>query len=501
MNWLSPSLWNPRLSRSRAIAVVSFVAIGLALASDPATAEMYRWVDENGRVHWTDTPRAGAQKQDAAGEARAFYNGGEGPAAGIRYQGNRPARALRLEFPILVDLEGRGGGEKLVGRKSYGPKCNRSAGRITVPTRAIVDGGPLAEMAESFDEVASGLGYRLLDGEAAPASPSAIGSGRAVDFLLLGSTITDIEFDVCVPAVSRTTGDVYSRSTARVGVTWELREPTTGRVLHTANTRGAYRDGTLRRSEDALDAIVQAYSSAASRLFADARFTALLDPGDEDVERMVEASRRQLSSAPLPALPIRYAGQTGLFKRFDFETLRRSTVTVKTGPGHGSGFLLAGRSYVLTNWHVVRGSADDIRVVFEESEGIAARIVRADVDRDVALLQLEREAPVEALALANARPQVGDVIYVIGTPLDESLRQTVTRGIVSATRTMQGFDFLQTDAAISPGNSGGPAFNERGEVIGLAVAGIFSRAGGSMNINYLIPIDDALRRMSVVAGR
>ncbi|MGH0036500.1 MAG: trypsin-like peptidase domain-containing protein [Myxococcota bacterium] len=485
---------------SRAIALALGAAC-LLLGPPSARAEMYRWVDEQGRVHWSNTPRAGAEKQASPERERGgFYNGGERAAAAIRYQGSTPARGLQLEFPILLELPGPGGGKTLIGQKRYGPKCLQSAGRITVPTQAIVDGAPLTRMAVGFEGVARKLGYRVVEA-GGPAAPSPIAGGGRVESLILTSTITDIQFDVCVPAFSRTRGDLYSRSSAKMSVRWELREPLTGRVLYSGKTRGGYRDGTLRRSDDALDAIVKAHSSAAERLFADAAFAALLDPDEPEARRMLEATRRELTHAPLPPLDIRYAGHMGLFKRFDFDQLRRSTVTVKSGPGHGSGFLLAGRHYVLTNWHVVRASPDDLRVVFGASTGVPAQVVRGDPDRDVALLKLARPAPVEPLALATAAPQVGDVIYVIGTPLDQSLRQSVTRGIVSANRTMNGLAFLQTDAAISPGNSGGPAFNERGEVIGLAVAGIFSRAGGSMNINYLIPIDDALRRMSVVARR
>lgn len=478
-------------------------AIWVALAPGPATAEMYRWVDENGRVHWSDTPRAGAERHEGdAGESAGFYNGGEDTAAGIRYEGSRPSRPLRLELPILLALGGPGGGATLIGEKRYGPQCRRSAGRITVPSQAIVDGAPMSQMATGFARVADDLGYRVETEAAGPASAAPLAGGAAAQSLRLTSTITDIEFDVCVPAISRTTGEVYSRSSARIRVSWDLREPATGRSLHTVETRGAHRDGTLRRSEDALDAMVKAYASAASKLFADARFTALLDPGDPAVQRLAEDRRRELASAPLPPLAIRYAGPKGAAERFDFDRLRRSTVTVRSGAGHGSGFLLAGRRYVLTNWHVVRGAPEgSLQVAFDESQTLPARVVRADVDRDVALLALSGDASVDALELATARPRVGDVVYVIGTPLDESLRQTVTRGIVSAERQVGGMPFLQTDAAISPGNSGGPAFNERGEVIGIAVAGIFSRAGGSMNINYLIPIDDALRRMSVVADR
>ncbi len=475
--------------------------LGLAFASGDAGAEMYRYVDEHGRVHWSDTPRAGATRSGPAPSQERFYNGGESKSESVRYAGRSPSRPMQLEFPIGLALSGPGGGKKMIGKKRYGPKCTRSAGNISVPTRAIVDGEPLSDMARGFQRVARSLGYRVEDSGGAPAAIAPSQRGRSAGSLQIGSTITDVEFDICVPAVSRTRGEVYTRSSARMTVAWTVRDLVTGQVMHEQTTRGAHRDGTLRRTDDALDAIVKSYASAAEKLFADAAFTRLLDPEDQETQRMAAESRRRLTATKLPPLDIRYAEGVGFFKSFAFEQLRGASATIKVGRGHGSGFLLAGRSYVLTNWHVVREARDDIQVVFGQGATLRAEVVRADVDRDVALLKLSGRAPVEPLELARSRPDVGEVIYVIGTPLDESLRQSVTRGIVSAHRKMDGLAFYQTDAAISPGNSGGPAFNERGEVIGIAVAGVFSRAGGSMNINYLIPIDDALAKMSVVAAR
>ena len=91
----------------------------------------------------------------------------------------------------------------------------------------------------------------------------------------------------------------------------------------------------------------------------------------------------------------------------------------------------------------------------------------------------------------------GDTVYVIGTPLDVSLSNTVTKGVYSAHRRLNGLPFYQTDAAINAGNSGGPAFNEQGELVGISVAGLFTREGASLNVNYLIPIDNAVTILNI----
>lgn len=93
----------------------------------------------------------------------------------------------------------------------------------------------------------------------------------------------------------------------------------------------------------------------------------------------------------------------------------------------------------------------------------------------------------------------GTPVYIMGTPLSESLSYTVTRGIVSAVRKMEDEQlYYQTDAGVNPGNSGGPAFDPAGEVVAMAVSGLLTRQGGSLNINFLIPIDEVLGSLTVV---
>ena len=92
---------------------------------------------------------------------------------------------------------------------------------------------------------------------------------------------------------------------------------------------------------------------------------------------------------------------------------------------------------------------------------------------------------------------LGEEIYVVGTPLDERLDFSISRGIISARRTLDEKSYYQTDAAVNPGNSGGPVFNSSGNAIGITVAGLFTRDGGSRNINYVIPILDALDALKI----
>jgi serine protease Do len=167
----------------------------------------------------------------------------------------------------------------------------------------------------------------------------------------------------------------------------------------------------------------------------------------------------------------------------------------ESGPqrGQGSGFIVGQDGVVLTNAHVVAG-ADEVTVMLTDQREFRAKVVGSDATTDVAVLKIDaRDLPTVRLG-DPAKLRVGDWVVAIGTPY--GLENTVTSGIVSAkSRTLPGdavVPFIQTDAAVNPGNSGGPLFNLDGEVVGIN-SQIFSRSGGFQGLAFAIPIDVALR--------
>jgi len=164
----------------------------------------------------------------------------------------------------------------------------------------------------------------------------------------------------------------------------------------------------------------------------------------------------------------------------------------------GSGVIVSGEGYVLTNYHVVE-AADAIEVALADGRRASAKVVGADPDTDLAVLKLDggmRPLPVAALA-ADRSLRVGDVVLAIGNPF--GVGQTTTQGIVSALgRNGLGINtyenFIQTDAAINPGNSGGALVDARGNLVGINTA-IYSESGGSLGIGFAIPIDTARKVM------
>jgi serine protease Do len=157
----------------------------------------------------------------------------------------------------------------------------------------------------------------------------------------------------------------------------------------------------------------------------------------------------------------------------------------------GSGFVISADGYVVTNNHVVEG-ATKIQVSFDDQEKLEAELVGTDPRTDIALLKLKSSKTFPFVAFADKPARVGDWALAVGNPF--GLGGTVTAGIVSALGRDIGsgpYDFIQIDAAVNKGNSGGPTFNLHGEAIGVNTA-IFSPSGGNVGIAFAVPARTAL---------
>ena len=157
----------------------------------------------------------------------------------------------------------------------------------------------------------------------------------------------------------------------------------------------------------------------------------------------------------------------------------------------GSGFIISADGYILTNAHVVE-AADEITVKLTDKRELKAKVIGADRRTDIALIKIDASnLPVVRFGDPN-KLRVGEWVLAIGSPF--GFENTVTAGIVSAKgRSLPQENyvpFIQTDVAVNPGNSGGPLFNLRGEVVGIN-SQIYSRTGGFMGLSFAIPIDVA----------
>jgi len=155
--------------------------------------------------------------------------------------------------------------------------------------------------------------------------------------------------------------------------------------------------------------------------------------------------------------------------------------------GQGSGFLISDDGYIVTNGHVVDG-ADEVTVVMGDGETLDAEVIGVDDKTDLALVKVEHDQKFPFVTFASNETRVGDWVMAVGNPF--GLGGSVTAGIVSARGREIGAgpydDFLQIDAPINRGNSGGPTFNLNGNVVGVNTA-IYSPSGGSVGIGFAIP--------------
>lgn len=189
----------------------------------------------------------------------------------------------------------------------------------------------------------------------------------------------------------------------------------------------------------------------------------------------------------IPGMP--EGGEVPEFFRHFFDQLPKQQPKGRKGQGFGSGFILSKDGYIATNAHVVDG-ADEVLVSLRDRHEYRAEIIGMDKRTDIALLKIEADNLSTVQLGDSDKLKVGQWVLAIGSPF--GFEYTATQGIISAlSRTLPDgtyVPFIQTDAAVNPGNSGGPLFDTDGNVIGIN-SQIYTRSGGYMGLSFAIPIN------------
>jgi S1-C subfamily serine protease/chromosomal replication initiation ATPase DnaA len=176
--------------------------------------------------------------------------------------------------------------------------------------------------------------------------------------------------------------------------------------------------------------------------------------------------------------------------------LQAAVVTIKLESGHGSGFFISKDGYLLTNHHVVE-DYKFVTIKLTTGRQMPGEVLRLHKARDVALVKVN-ESAMAALPLLLEPPDVAAEVYAVGTPYSETYSTTISKGIVSAYRTVDDLKLIQSDAAIHGGSSGGAMVDRFGNVVAISVSGITSSAQKlGTSINFFIPIADALKFLAV----
>ena len=172
----------------------------------------------------------------------------------------------------------------------------------------------------------------------------------------------------------------------------------------------------------------------------------------------------------------------------------KSTVSIKVDEGHGSGIIASEDGLIVTNYHVIAGTKN-IEVIFNDGSKAKAEIVRKNANADLALLKVHRDS-LRPLEISESNdPEIGIDVWAIGTPKSLELGQSVSKGIISGIRMANDMTYIQTDAKVSPGNSGGALITREGVVLGIVSSKLI--ALGTEGIGFAILGSDIFSRLKL----
>jgi serine protease Do len=284
----------------------------------------------------------------------------------------------------------------------------------------------------------------------------------------------EVKYDIM--ATNKYEAFAHYSTVCKVEVTWKLVNQVRQTVAEqkTAGTSIKMEKGGSAAFEDAFDNALLSFFDSKEVV------AALSKPASKEEEKLAAISlRRQGLTKP--------ATDNGV------GAAAKAVVIIEISDGHGSGCLVSADGYTITNAHVV-GDENQVKVLLADGVEAKGRVVRVNADMDLALVKVEAEG-LPAFALPTASDgELGTDVYAIGAPANKELSQTVTKGIISGRRKIEGRSFLQTDVSINGGNSGGALVARSGQLLGIVNAKLIGR--GVEGIGFAIPaeqVSDALQ--------
>ncbi len=226
--------------------------------------------------------------------------------------------------------------------------------------------------------------------------------------------------------------------------------------------------------------VLKAVSGSMNKLIADEQFR--------------QAVSRKTHTLPIAGQPVPETIALPVVKApVKLTDIVESAVTIDLGNSHGSGFLVSADGYIITNYHVVQDEST-VNVILNNGFSIMAQVIRTDKESDLALIKLPGKG-FKPLSISGEEIQAGSDVVAVGTPGKVELGQSISKGIISGKREINGNIFLQTDVSISPGNSGGPLLNSKNQVVGIVNSKLVG--SGIEGIGFAIPVQFALKKLGL----
>lgn len=373
----------------------------------------------------------------------------------------RPLRLDRIKFGDSPD--------RIIGKYGFGIGCFSATEQLTLESKKLsVD---QASFETAFHDVLGAANYTLVG------NPNALFEDRDADRadFLVGALISNLKVKICESLANRERGE------ASMDVEWQIYDARQREVVYTVATNAQVKTGSELNGGAAV--MIQAFGEAARGLVNDRDFYELLagqsNANGAGVSQQADATTIKpirLSESPFQA---------------NITMTRAKVATLFVGTGMGSGFFISD-NLLLTNAHVVSG-AQLVTVRLITGRELVGQVVAKSTSRDVALVQTENSG-FGGLPINLNQPGVGDSIFVIGSPMEPGLESTVSAGIISAFRTEDDLRYIQSDVSVLPGNSGGPMFDDKGNVIAITVIGMYGQGSG---LNLFIPIREALAALNI----
>jgi small nuclear ribonucleoprotein (snRNP)-like protein len=402
---------------------------------------------------------------------------------------------LELDFPIfdLDDNEALISFDKLIADFNDGRIIGKTVD-INGNSESIKWSGSIKvgdDVFESkFYEVLTNMGYKSAYTESVKLFAEEQRERPKLPRYTIGVEITDYHINL-VESKQKGYYSTTLKGRANVEYTWSVLDKSSGEVVYKKVTNGINRFSQSNYEEIEYNLVT--FEPALINFLAEQEFYDLVVGSDDvDVSGITDSNKSDQKLNEIEKMsPSKYLTSSEMIQKAS-----EACVTIITDGGHGSGVVVSKKGAVLTAYHVIEG-VNQINVKFSNGLTLKAKLIDYDKFNDIALLDITGEG-FRALPLLPKGKSIGlgEELLTIGTPADIDLGQSISKGILSGKRKIENRVYLQTDIAVSPGNSGGPLLNMKGEVVGIVQKKFIGE--GIEGIGLSLPMEEIRRIMGLV---